>query len=154
VGLTTKVEVNLGLVGQDLLDLLHDLGGELGEHLQGSQVLLELLGLGGAEQDSGDVLVLEAPGNRELGHGAAEAVGDDLELDDLGDVGQVLLQHFLVALVGQARVLRNTLGVLAGENTTVQGAPDGGAEAVGGGEERKVLLLHLGPDQHRVLGLL
>ena len=50
-----------GLVGQDILDLLHDLGGDLGKKLHGLAVVLDLGNLGGAKDDSGDVGVHHAP---------------------------------------------------------------------------------------------
>jgi hypothetical protein len=49
------------LVGQDVLDLLHDLGGDLGEQLHGLAVVFDLGDLGGAEDDSADVGVHNAP---------------------------------------------------------------------------------------------
>lgn len=50
-----------GLVGQDVLDLLHDLGGDLGKQLDGLAVVLNLGNLGGAKNDSADVGVHHAP---------------------------------------------------------------------------------------------
>jgi len=50
-----------GLVGQDVLDLLHDLGGDLGEQLHGLAVVLDLGNLGGAKDDGGDVGVHHTP---------------------------------------------------------------------------------------------
>ena len=49
------------LVGQDILDLLHDLRGDLGEKLHGLAVVLDLGDLSGAENDGADVRVHDAP---------------------------------------------------------------------------------------------
>lgn len=46
------------LVLQDLLDLLHDLGSELGQDLEGLAVVRHLLGLGSSEDTGRDVFVL------------------------------------------------------------------------------------------------
>jgi hypothetical protein len=56
-----KVRRLAGLVGQDILDLLHDLRGDLGNQLHGSAVVLDLRDLGSAEDDSADVRVHNAP---------------------------------------------------------------------------------------------
>jgi hypothetical protein len=50
-----------GLVRQNVLDLLHDLGGDLGEQSHGLAVVLNLSDLGGAENDSADVGVHDTP---------------------------------------------------------------------------------------------
>ena len=50
-----------GLVGQDVLDLLHDLGSDLGKQLHGLAVVLDLGNLGGAKNDGADVGVHHAP---------------------------------------------------------------------------------------------
>ena len=51
-----------GLVGQDVLDLLHDLGSDLGKQLDSLAVVLDLGNLGGAKDDGADVGVHHAPG--------------------------------------------------------------------------------------------
>lgn len=48
----------VGLVTQDILDLLHDLGGQLGQDLEGLAVVGDLFGLGSTEDAGRDVLVL------------------------------------------------------------------------------------------------
>jgi hypothetical protein len=59
--LTTVRSRRRRLVGQDLLDLLHDLGSDLGKQLHGLAVVLNLGDLGGAENDGADVGVHHAP---------------------------------------------------------------------------------------------
>lgn len=51
----------------DLVDLSHNLGGELVQDLDGLAVFHNLLRPGGARDDGCHVLVLEAPGERKLG---------------------------------------------------------------------------------------
>jgi hypothetical protein len=50
-----------GLVGQDVLDLLHDLGSDLGKQCHGLAVVLDLGNLGGTKDDGGDVGVHHTP---------------------------------------------------------------------------------------------
>ena len=50
-----------GLVGQDVLDLLHDLGCDLGKKLHGLAVVLDLGNLGGAKNDGADIGVHHTP---------------------------------------------------------------------------------------------
>ena len=50
-----------GLVGQDVFDLLHDLGGDLGKQLDGLAVVLDLGNLGGAKNDGADIGVHHTP---------------------------------------------------------------------------------------------
>jgi hypothetical protein len=51
-----------GLVGQDVLDLLHDLWSDLGEQGHGLAVVLDLGNLGGAKDNGADIGVHHAPG--------------------------------------------------------------------------------------------
>jgi hypothetical protein len=48
-----------GLVLQDLVDLGHDLRGQLGQNLESLAVVSNLLGLGSSEDTGGDVFVLQ-----------------------------------------------------------------------------------------------
>lgn len=50
-----------GLVGQDVLNLLHDLGGDFGKQFHGLAVVLDLGNLGGSKNDGGDVWVHDTP---------------------------------------------------------------------------------------------
>ena len=50
-----------GLVRQNVLDLLHDLGGDLGEQSHGLAVVLNLGNLGGAKNDGADIGVHHTP---------------------------------------------------------------------------------------------
>jgi len=72
-----------GLVVEDLLDLLHQLGSQLLEQLQGTKVVLQLLNLGGTKYDSGDIGILCSPCQTKLGDSATELLGDGGELSDL-----------------------------------------------------------------------
>lgn len=89
--LAAKVRWGGRLVVKDLLDLIQDLWRELGQELQGLAVLGNLLGLGGTEDDSADILVLDAPGDAERRDGAAQALGDVCKLAYLGDLLLALL---------------------------------------------------------------
>ena len=59
-----------GFVVEDLLDLVHEVGGDLLGQLEGLAVVLDLLRLGGAEDDGARVRLLRDPGEGELGGGA------------------------------------------------------------------------------------
>jgi len=59
--LTTVGRRGCGLVRQNVLDLLHDLGGDLGEEGHGLAVVLNLSDLGGTKDDSANVGVHDTP---------------------------------------------------------------------------------------------
>lgn len=124
----------LGLVIQHGLDLLLDLRGDLVQQRQGLDVVVDLLDLGGAEDDGTDVGVARRPGEGELRRVAAQLLGDLGELLDLLDLGLALvrlqaldrvLEEVLVG--GEARALGDAVVVLARQQAAGEGAPDGGA---------------------------
>jgi len=82
--------VRLGLGLDRVLDLLDDLGRELGDDGERGQVVVELLDRGRAEDDGRNVLVVDAPGDGELGEGRADLVRDLLEL--VGELDLVLVR--------------------------------------------------------------
>jgi hypothetical protein len=59
--LATESGQGRGLVGQDVLDLLHDLWGELRKQLHGLAVVFNLSDLGCAKDHGADVGVHHAP---------------------------------------------------------------------------------------------
>jgi len=69
-----------GLVLQDLVDLGHDLGGQLGQDLEGLAVVSNLLGLGSSENTGGDVLVLEIGRRRQCAFSYWGSTGERLTL--------------------------------------------------------------------------
>lgn len=75
-----------GLVVEDLLNLLHELGSQLLEQLQGAEVVFQLLDLGSTKNDSRDIGVLCSPGQTELGNSATELLGNGGKLSDLLNV--------------------------------------------------------------------
>ena len=64
------------LVIKDSLDLLHHLGRELLQQLQCFHVIVDLVSLGGAEDDGADVRVLHTPSDRKLTHIATNSLGN------------------------------------------------------------------------------
>lgn len=96
---------SLRLVVEDRLDLGEDLGRELRDDVEGTEVGRDLLGLGSAaacsesalahstkpnrdvQDDGRDVRVLDAPREREAGLGAVEALCELAERADLCDLG-------------------------------------------------------------------
>ena len=56
-----------------------------GDHIEGLEVLDHLAGAAGAGDDRGHVRVVRAPRDGQLGHRAAELVGDGAQVLDLGD---------------------------------------------------------------------
>jgi hypothetical protein len=170
-----------GLVGQDVLDLLHDLGSDLGKQLHGLAVVLNLGNLGGTEDDSADVGVhhapiknvsicmrksesnacsINVPGKRKLCDGATELLSDLGKTPDLLDLGLALfglksldraLEEALVG--GETAVLGNTVVVLASEETRGERRPDSGTVLVLV-VERSVLDLEALTVEGVVLGLL
>lgn len=124
----------LGLVIQHRLDLLLDLGRQLVQQGQRLDVVVDLVDLGGAEDDGADVGVAGGPGEGQLRRVAAQLLGDLGELLDLLDLGLALvrlqaldrvLEELLVG--GEPRALGDAVVVLAGEQAAGEGAPDGGA---------------------------
>lgn len=79
----TKCSRSCRLVIEDLLNFLHELRRQLLKQLQGSKVVLQLLDLGGTEDDRGNVGVLCSPCQAQLGDGATELLSDGCELSDL-----------------------------------------------------------------------
>jgi hypothetical protein len=64
--------VGLRVVAEDLIDLSHVRSGESLGHSNGTKILLELLGLGGSQQHSGHIAILETPSQSQLPHTALE----------------------------------------------------------------------------------
>lgn len=71
-------------VAQNLVDGAHVVGREAPRNLDGPEVLCELLGLRRAQEDCTHALVLDAPGDGQLAHAAAETLLRELrELPNL-----------------------------------------------------------------------
>lgn len=158
--LATKSRGLRRFVIEDLLNLLDHIRRELLEQLDGLDVILDLLDLGGAEDDGADVGVLEGPGEGQRRGGGAEALGDRRQLLHLLDLGLALgrrerLDGALeeVAVVRQPRVLRDAVVVLARQQSRRERRPDGRAvlELL---EQRRVLDLEPLPVEGVVLRLL
>ena len=116
---------------------------------------LSLFHLARPEDDGGHVGVGCAPGDGQLGEGAAEIVGHVPERLHLGVglvVGDPVLQPAVALQPGPA-VLGDAVRVLAGEQARRERAPSGEAEA-DVVVEPGVLLLHLPPLEEVVLRLL
>lgn len=124
----------LGLVVQHGLDLLLDLGRQLVQQGQRLDVVVDLLDLGGAQDDGADVGVAGGPGEGELRRVAAQPLGDLGQLLDLLDLGLALVRLQALdrvleeLLVGrEPRALGDAVVVLARQQAAGEGAPDGGA---------------------------
>jgi len=109
---------------KDLLNLLHNLRCQLGNNGNSAHVVLNLLDLGGTEDDSADVGVLGAPRQAELGGVATETLGDLGEAADLFNLSLALRGLELldlgveeVAVVGEAGTFGDAVVVLAGEES-------------------------------------
>ena len=119
---TCSAHESLDARGQgDGVDLLPLLGGEAGV-LDGLDVVEDLLGLGGADEDGGDVRVLEVPGEGHLGELAQRA--DGLQL--LGRQGLLLEK---AAVAADAAVLGNAAQVAVGQETLAERAEGDDSEA-------------------------
>lgn len=123
-------------VVENLLNLLVDLIRDLLGKRHRLDVVLNLLNLGGSQDHSADVGVLEAPGQGELRCVSTQALRNGSELLDLFDLGLSFLglqlldglaEELLVG--GQAGALGDAVVVLSGQETRCQGRPDGGAVA-------------------------
>ena len=68
------------LVVKDSLNLLHNLWRQLVQQLQCLHVVVDLVSLGGAEDDGAHVRVLHTPGDGELAYVAPDSLGDLREL--------------------------------------------------------------------------
>ena len=135
--LPAKSVRSLGLVAKDPLNLLQHVGCQLLQQGQGLDVILELLNLCRAQDHGADVGVRRRPRQGELRDGSAETLGDSAQLAHLLDLGLASLTLELLdgalkeGLVGrEPRVLRDAIVVLAGQQATGEGRPDGGAVAV------------------------
>lgn len=130
---------------QDTLDFFHNLVCELRKHLQSLAVVVNLRDLGRSEDhrryvravtavstiltpksdyQTEDFLLLRSPSKGELGSRALKAISDLAQLADLLELGLALLALQLLGLVteevlvcGKPRILRNTLVVLASQET-------------------------------------
>ena len=119
------------------------------------EVLLDLGDPAGAGDHRRDPRIGSAPGDRQLGEGAPEFVGDRLQVADDGVLRRLRqrVAQPLVAFEAGAAVGRNPVEVLAGERARGQRAPGGQPEA-DVVVESGVLLLDLAPIEQVVLGLL
>jgi len=120
------------LVIKDLLNLLHNVRCQLGNNRNGAHVVLNLLNLGGTEDDGADVGVLGAPRQAELGGVAAETLGDLGQAADLFDLSLALgglelldLGVEEVAVVGEAGTFGDAVVVLSGQESGGERGPDG-----------------------------
>lgn len=95
---------------------------------------MNLVDLGGAQDDGADIGVLGGPGQSKLTGSATEPLGHGGELPNLLDLGLAfgllelldgVLEESLV--VGEARILGNAVIVLASQETRGERAPDSGA---------------------------
>jgi hypothetical protein len=121
-----------GLVVKNRFNLLQNLGRDLVRQLESLDVVLNLLNLGGTQNDGADVGVLQAPGEGKLSHVTTQSLGNGSQLLDLLNFGLALVGLQLLDAVleeglvcGVARVLGNTVVVLAGQETRGQRRPDG-----------------------------
>jgi hypothetical protein len=64
--------VGLRVVAEDLIDLSHVRSGKSLGHSNGTKILLQLLSLGGSQQHSGHIAILETPSQSQLPHTALE----------------------------------------------------------------------------------
>lgn len=99
-------------VVEDLLNLLHDLRGQLRQELESLDVVLDLGHTGCSKNHSADVGVLRSPCEGKLCDVASESLSDLCQLSDLGDLGLALFRLQLLdgvleeSLVGsETRVL-------------------------------------------------
>lgn len=120
-------------VVENLLNLLVNLIRDLLGKLHRLDIVLNLLNLGGSQDHSADVGVLEAPGQGELRCVSTQALGNGSELLDLLDLGLSFLglqgldglaEELLVG--GEAGALGDAVVVLSSQETRGQGRPDGG----------------------------
>jgi hypothetical protein len=132
VPVTAEVGRSLGLVVQNLLNLLHDLRCQLSNDRDGAHVVLNLLDLGGTKYDSANMRVLRAPSQAQLSDIASETLSDLGQALDLFNLGLAFrglegscsrIEKVLV--VGEAGALGNAVVVLAGEETGGERGPDG-----------------------------
>jgi len=153
------------LVLENLLNLLHDVVGELGQQLQRLAVVVHLLWLGCSEDYRADVFaapplasistwdgnhkysLLRAPCQRELCRVATQLLGNLAEFPHLLQLRLPLLRLELFdgaleefGVCGEPRVFWDALVVLACQDARVERAPDGRAHLVVL-EERGILLL-------------
>jgi len=122
-----------GPVVEDLLDALLDFRSELLQGLDGVDVALDLLRLGGSEDTSGHVGVRDRPCQSEVGHASAKLLGDLCQLSDLLELRFALLRlQSLGSSSGstadvdvESGTFWDTVVVLAGEDTLVERGEDG-----------------------------
>lgn len=67
-----------GPIAEEIINLLHDLVGKLGKNFQALDVVYDLLGTRGTGDDRCDVLVLQAPGESEMGDLAVKSLCNGL----------------------------------------------------------------------------
>ena len=122
------------LVPENLFDLFHDLVGDLGQQLQGFDVVVDLARLGRTQDHGADIRVLHAPGQGQLCNGAAQLLSNLGELADLSNLGFAffLLQRAdgtrkEIAVRSEARVFGDAIIVFAREQARGEWRPDGGA---------------------------
>lgn len=136
------------LVVQDLVNLGQNLRRQLVHNFQRLDVLIHLLGTAGTRDGRADIVVLEHPGQRQGSLLDAQPLGNGLQLVDAVDN---LLPGLLVGALpvasdeghlglGEARVVRNAVLVLAGQDALVQRGEDGEAQAVLAVQELEVAL--------------
>lgn len=126
-----------GLVVQDPLNLLHNLGRQLVQHSQRPHILIHLLDGASPHNRRRDVLVLDDPPQRQRAHLDAESLGDGRQAVRRVDpalelLGARVLQEALDELhlrLREARVGGDTVLVLARKDALLHGGEDGGAEA-------------------------
>lgn len=110
----------LGLVIEDLLNLFHDLRGQLFKQFERTAVVPDLLGFRRTQDNCTGVWVLRNPSKRQLGHGTSEPLGNLGHLFDLLNLRLACLAlkscyRVLKELrVGcKSRILGNTIVVFA-----------------------------------------
>ena len=142
-------------------DLLEELRGELLPQPQRGHVIIDLRSLSRANDRRRDLVVFQAPRERQRGHGAAELIGDRFEVFHLRN------RHLLALLVhiriveerlahfpgDSSAILGDLIDVLPGEHASGEGRPNRRPVVVVL-EKRQELFLHLLSVEKVVLALI
>jgi len=156
----SEVIFDFRLVSNEFINLSNNLRSQLLVNLDSLNIVLNLLNLGGTENSSGDISVAQNPSKGQLSLAAAKFFSDlaetlkGLESGFLLGVTEVLApdivhQRVLAVISGS---FRDTVVILASQDTASQWGPDGGSHAESL-EEAGILDFHILSVEQVVLGL-